>query len=776
MRNLFPLLLLSILLNISTLLLKKVLKKNQPTKKLLSIFSGLLLLGVAIFPSNRIFSQSFYAIDTIQKIEISFSQSNWDYILDTAKQGSDSYTMSQWVKINGVQFDSAGVKYKGNSSYNPSNVKNPLHIELDHFKSQDYMGYKDIKLSNGYNEPSFVREVLLYSIFQNYAEASRANFAQTYINGQYFGLYTNVEAVTKTFLNDRFFSDNNTFVFGDNGGCDLRYKGNDSTLYYNPYTLKSNDGWTDLVNLCNTLKNNINGIENILDVDRTLWLHAYTNATVTLDSYIGGSTHNYYIYEDHNGRFNPIIWDLNGGFGVFNKAYPTGPVLTITQMQNMDPLLHLNDSIWPLVKNLLAIPMYKRMYIAHMKTIMTENIDNSSYFNTAQYLQTIIDTAVQSDPNKFGTYSQFTSNLTTDAVIGPKTIPGITSLMSVRNIYLNSTTEFQQIPPTISNITPSDTFPLINSNVYITANIVNATAVYLGRRYSVLEKFTRVMMYDDGTNGDGAAGDGVYGISLPVTSSNIQYYIYAENTNAGIFSPVRAEHEYYSIAVGGDVVLNELSAINSSIQADQNGEFDDWIELYNNTSSPIVLDGYYLSDESTNLTKWTFPVGTTISANGFLIIWADNDTTQLGLHTNFKLSSSGESIYLSNSSVNLINETTFGTQTTDVTWGRYPNGTGSFNFLNPTYSANNSNPISIAEITTALNDVLIYPNPAADKITIKFLGNEKIRNISIYDITCKELITTKISSNQTIDTSNLPNGIYIILIGKKTVKKLIINK
>ena len=59
--------------------------------------------------STLIFSQYFYNIDTIQKIEISFTQTNWDYILDTAKQGSDSYTLSQWVKINGVQFDSAGV-------------------------------------------------------------------------------------------------------------------------------------------------------------------------------------------------------------------------------------------------------------------------------------------------------------------------------------------------------------------------------------------------------------------------------------------------------------------------------------------------------------------------------------------------------------------------------------------------------------------------------------------------------------------------------------------
>jgi spore coat protein CotH len=327
-----------------------------------------LLCFIPLYFSTGTYGQGFYAIDTIQKIEILFSQANWDYILDTAKQGSDSYTLTQWVKINGVQFDSAGVKYKGNSSYNPTNLKNPLHIELDHFRSQDYLGYKDIKLSNGFHEPSCIREVLLYSIIQNYMKAPRANFAQVYINGQLMGLYTNTEAVTNTFLDDRFYSKNNTFVFADNGGCDLRYKGNDSLLYNVPYTLKSDYGLADLMHLCDTLNNHTGAIENILDVDRTLWMLAYTNALVILDSYLGNAKHNYYIYKDHNGRFNPIIWDLNGGLGIFNRLYP-GPGLSTLQMQTLTPMAHSNDSLWPLVKNILAEPVYKRMYIAHMKQL-----------------------------------------------------------------------------------------------------------------------------------------------------------------------------------------------------------------------------------------------------------------------------------------------------------------------------------------------------------------------------------------------------------------------
>lgn len=53
-------------------------------------------------------------------------------------------------------------------------------------------------------------------------------------------------------------------------------------------------------------------------------------------------------------------------------------------------------------------------------------------------------------------------------------------------------------------------------------------------------------MYDDGNHNDGAAGDGNYGTSFVVSSGKMEYYVYAENNLAGIFSPARAEHEFIS--------------------------------------------------------------------------------------------------------------------------------------------------------------------------------------------------------------------------------------
>ncbi|HOZ52845.1 MAG TPA: hypothetical protein PLU17_13360, partial [Chitinophagaceae bacterium] len=107
-------------------------------------FINFILILSFMLISNQGFSQALYDLNTIQKIEITFSQPNWDYQLDTAKYGSEEYLMADMVKINGIVYDSVGIKYKGNSSFDSTKIKNPLHIELNAFKNQKHQGYTDI--------------------------------------------------------------------------------------------------------------------------------------------------------------------------------------------------------------------------------------------------------------------------------------------------------------------------------------------------------------------------------------------------------------------------------------------------------------------------------------------------------------------------------------------------------------------------------------------------------------------------------------------------------
>lgn len=141
--------------------------------------------------------------------------------------------------------------------------------------------------------------------------------------------------------------------------------------------------------------------------------------------------------------------------------------------------------------------------------------------------------------------------------------------------------------------------------------------------------------------------------------------------------------------VSGDVIINEMMSVNRTIATDQNGEYDDWIELYNLTSYEQDLTGYYLSDNKYKPKKWMFPAGTTIPANGFLIVWADDDTGQLGLHANFKLSSAGEEILLTSSNGDLLDDDILPAQDQELSYSRNPDGYGYFRWQTPTFDKSN---------------------------------------------------------------------------------------
>jgi hypothetical protein len=107
----------------------------------------------------------------------------------------------------------------------------------------------------------------------------------------------------------------------------------------------------------------------------------------------------------------------------------------------------------------------------------------------------------------------------------------------------------------------------------------------------------------------------------------------------------------------------------------------------------VNLTGLYLTDEPGNPRNWAFPSGTTIPANGFLLVWADeNGTATPGLHASFKLSASGEQIYLIDTDANnnqVLDAITFGSQATDVSFGRTAVDADVWSTMAPTPNAAN---------------------------------------------------------------------------------------
>lgn len=153
-----------------------------------------------------------------------------------------------------------------------------------------------------------------------------------------------------------------------------------------------------------------------------------------------------------------------------------------------------------------------------------------------------------------------------------------------------------------------------------------------------------------------------------------------------------------------NLVINEILSSNATIITDEDGSFEDWIELYNNDVVAIDLNGYGLSDDATLPFKWTFP-SVSLSPGAYLLIWCSDKNRIIPgspLHTNFKISAGGEAIYLTNSSGS--NVETFGAIAllSNISYGRSPNGTGSnFYFNIPTPGASNS--------TQGYTDILTPP-------------------------------------------------------------------
>jgi hypothetical protein len=505
---------------------------------------AVLLLCVALVCPPA-WGQSLFDPATVQDIRIVFSRDDWRAALDSAKTGDGAWLVASRVRINGALLRDVGVKFKGRSSYDPSNAKNSLTLELNHVRhGQAYDGINSLKLNNAYADPSFIREALGYDIARTYMDAPRCNFARVTINGAPQGLFSNVEAVDRRFLRTRFGSSTGAFfkcvpeqsARGDTP--DLVWRGPDSASYASAYEIKSKGGWSRLLALIAALSSPSARIEDLLDVDRALWMLAFNTVTLNLDSYTGNTAHNYFLCEDASGRFVPVIWDLNMSFGTCAEISP-GRSVPRGELARVTPLLHADDAARPLISRLLADSTRRRMYFAHIRTMLREQISSGVYRTRAEAWMQTIAAPVQTDDRKFFPEIQFRRSLREDIHDGTRIIPGIIPLMEARAAFLLGLAELRAPCPVIGSVHASRTG--IATSFFVP--VAQASAVYLGYRSVNGAPFARVRMQDDGRHLDGAADDGVYGVVLPGVIGDISYYVYAENSTAGVFLPERAEHE-----------------------------------------------------------------------------------------------------------------------------------------------------------------------------------------------------------------------------------------
>ena len=230
------------------------------------------------------------------------------------------------------------------------------------------------------------------------------------------------------------------------------------------------------------------------------------------------------------------------------------------------------------------------------------------------------------------------------------------------------------------------------------------------------------------------------------------------------------------------IYINEFLASNSAVNEDEFGEYDDWIEIYNANQTPVNLGGFFITDNLNLPLKYQIPLNnveqTTVPASGFLLVWADDDSEQGPMHLTFKLDRSGEQIgivQIIEEDTLFVDSLTYAEQTTDISYGRYPDGSTDWQlFNNPTPEDSNQFEVAIEnEQTIPLRFSLSqnYPNPFNPKTMINYqLPVTSDVELNIYNILGQK-VATLVSEKQPAgtytvewDAKRFASGIYLYRI------------
>ena len=529
----------------------------------------LLLFSQTLYNPQQLYDSSggLYDKDSLRSISLEFYMPGYHNYLVNAWYYNPSERIPAKLTMNGVLYDSVGVRYKGNSTFclpnDNNNPKVPYNIDMNYFiGGQKLLDYKKMKLANAWMDPTFMKQIAASTIYQRYLPTGESNLIELNINTNYLGLFVNDESINKQFLTKHFGNKNGALFKCDNIDrfCDttgapsamppnLYYMGDDTTLYYDSYDMKSDYGWADLVNLIQVINNNFNNIDSVLNVDRTLWAFAVNQVLLNLDCYNTYYIHNYYLYKNEDGLFQMIPWDLDNsfvgaimGWNFWNPSnvyeydpYYSGPAPGTAQPWEERPLLY----------NLLNNSFYRKLYTAHIRTVLNESLDTSVIRSEINNLQQLGYSSADNDQNKGFSIQNYFSNVES-ALWTSWGFGGIMSSIDARKEYLYNHPEVSLAPPIL--------YGLNISNNIITVNAGNATLVELMATTSTYNsKFHSFIMYDDGTNGDLSANDGVYSCIMPF-NINMKFYIRAQNNDAIMLFPERAEYEFYEYSIISNIV------------------------------------------------------------------------------------------------------------------------------------------------------------------------------------------------------------------------------
>lgn len=398
--------------------------------------------------------------DTVNEINIEIDEVDWQDMLENPLE--EEYHKAN-VTINGETIGNVAIRTKGNNSLtsvaSSDSDRYSFKLDFDYYDNNgNYYGLKKLCLNNNYSDNSSMREYIAYQIMGEMGlDVPECAYSHITVNGEEWGLYLAVEPVDEVFLAEHF-ADATGDLYKPEGmggtGADLVYNGDDISAYTG-LNLKTNEDTPDgkeIIALMKALEDGEN-LEEVLDVESALKYIAANVALANFDSYLGNTTHNYYLYEE-DGYFTVIPWDMNLAFGGFgggevdiyeptkqgmggfggedkrkdkqdNDAVPNAAESTEAQADannqpqppdnaDMQGMPSMDSGEKPLVITLLENETYRSMYEGYLKEIAEKYFTQEYMTELVTKIHDLIAPYVQNDPTAFCTYAEFEQACSTD--------------------------------------------------------------------------------------------------------------------------------------------------------------------------------------------------------------------------------------------------------------------------------------------------------------------------------------------------------------------------
>jgi len=675
--------------------------------------------------------------------------------------------------------ENIGFRLRGNTSR--YSQKKSFKVSFNTFEpGRKYYGFEKLNLNGEHNDPSIIRSKLCWNILRKLEiPAPRSNHVEVYINGDYYGLYISVEHIDENFVNSRF-GNNDGNLYKCLWPADLVYLGTDPDLYKfdqggrRAYDLKINDeidDYSDIRDLINVINNTPSNqyqceLEKIFNVNDYLKVMAFDILTANWDDYIF-LKNNYYLY--HNtatGKFEWIPYDTDNTYGIdwFGNDWGNRYIYDWGSSESR-----------PLFDILMANQDYRDQFSFYAKLVLDEIMNPSIFIPEINDIKEMITPYIPGDPYyplDYGyTFSDFLNSY--DEALGGHVKYGLKEYVNVRYNSALDQLILNDINPIVKYI--NNNFPSLEEEIIITAYVEDEDpAPDVKVQYSIDDQgIEYIQMYDDGQHGDGAPGDKIFGALIEgfMEAGTIDYQILAidesEHSTLLPCDPVRIHIGDYS---GPLLYINEFMASNNSTIADEHGEYDDWIEVYNGGPGSIWLGDKYLSDKPGNPGKWKMPYQT-LSPGEFMLFWADNSPAQGHFHTNFRLNKDGEDIVIADSpstGYGIIDEISFGLQETDISYGRMEDGRPEWQFFENATPGYSNTAYGIEDFDSGSISLNIYPNP--NNTGILYLSDED--DIQIYDMSGR--LVLDLGHIRAIDINHLEPSLYFVKNSSGDFAKLIV--